>query len=109
MVTYYATLYVLTEFVGVWYLVSSIVAGSLSFGVNFLLQKFWTFQNYDTKAVPKQALWYAVMKFGLLLAGTASLYWLVEYVQVQYLAASAILTVFFSIVSYIITHKIFAN
>lgn len=109
LVMYYIILYVLTEFVDVWYVVSSAIAGILSFGINFILQKFWTFRNHDKRSMPKQVAWYAVMKLCLLVAGTALLYWLVEYLHLRYLIASAILTVFFSIVSYIITHKIFAD
>ncbi len=107
LITYYLTLYTLTDAVSVWYVASSIIAGILSFGINFALQKFWTFKNKDLRAIPKQLIWYSVMKLGMIGGNAALLYCLVDYLHLHYLVASVILTIVFSIVSYFITHTIF--
>ena len=44
------TLFVLTHFFDVWYLLSSVVAFSVSFFVSFTLQKFWTFNDASLPA-----------------------------------------------------------
>ncbi|PIS41900.1 MAG: hypothetical protein COT25_00610 [Candidatus Kerfeldbacteria bacterium CG08_land_8_20_14_0_20_42_7] len=46
---YYLLLYVLTDYVGWWYILSATIASVVNFLSNFLLQKFWTFKNRDRK------------------------------------------------------------
>ena len=48
------TLYVLTEYGHLWYLGSSILDFVISYGVNFTLQKFWTFRSRDARATRRQ-------------------------------------------------------
>jgi putative flippase GtrA len=49
-----AILYVLTDIVGIWYLVSSALAFTLSFFVSFTMQKYWAFRNKDIEKVRSQ-------------------------------------------------------
>ena len=106
---YYATLYTLTEFAGVWYVISAIVAFVLNYAINFTLQKFWTFQNKDTKNVSRQLTLYFGMVLGFLATNTTLLYVLVEYVHLKYLVAQLILTFLLTIASFVLTRKIFAD
>ena len=106
---YYLTLYTLTEFAGVWYVISAIVAFVLNYAINFALQKFWTFKNKDTKNVSRQLTLYFGIALGFLLTNTALLYVFVEYVHLGYLVAQLILTFLLTIASFVITRKIFAN
>lgn len=107
--TYYASLYILTEFVHFWYVVSAIIAFILNYAVNFTVQKFWTFENKDIKAIQQQIVMYFSMGVVFLPTNTLLLYLLVEYVHVQYLLAQLILTGLLSVISYFITHKIFTT
>ena len=84
---YYLTIYTLTEFAGVWYVISAIVAFVLNYAINFILQKFWTFKNKDTKNVSRQLTLYFGMALGFLVTNTALLYVFVEYVHLGYLVA----------------------
>ena len=72
-------LYSLTEFVGLWYLVSYIIAISVSITLNFTFNKFWTFK--DSKNSQRKIVIY--LKFvGVSLLGMGiqlgSVYLLVE-------------------------------
>jgi putative flippase GtrA len=107
VLTAYATLYILTEFAHVWYVASAVIAAILNYVVNFTMQKLWTFENKEVKAIPKQALLYFTMGAIFMPANAGLLYVLVEYVHLPYMLAQVILTVLFSIASYFITHKIF--
>lgn len=109
LVTYYTTLYISTEYLSIWYLASSCLAGGTSFVINFTLQKYWTFRNHEIKAVPKQLAYYFLVKLVLFVINTALLFYLVEQVHIGYLMASLVLAVLYSIVSYYLTHKIFGK
>src|SRR5665213_2039523 len=52
---YFAPYYILTEFFGVRYLVSSVIGSILSSVINFVLQKLWTFENKTLANVHSQA------------------------------------------------------
>jgi len=106
---YYVTLYCLTEFVKIWYPISAAIGSVLSYTSSFLFQKYWTFKNNDKKKIPKQIFRYFIMSGVLLCANSIFLYLLVEYINLKYLIAQIFITVILSIVSYLITKKIFAK
>ncbi len=98
--TYYALLYGLTEFAGVWYIASATVAFVGYYFVNFLSQKYWTFKNKDRKSLNRQLVLYTFMAAGNWIINTGLLYVLVEYLHLHYLVAQAILTVLVSVLAY---------
>ncbi|OGG51102.1 hypothetical protein A2763_02055 [Candidatus Kaiserbacteria bacterium RIFCSPHIGHO2_01_FULL_54_36] len=81
------TLFVLTHFFDVWYLLSSVVAFSVSFFVSFTLQKFWTFNDASLHRVRSQAFVYLMIALADLGLNTLLLFVLVEYAHVHYMAA----------------------
>ncbi len=103
----YITLFTLTEFAGLWYIFSAIIASIVNGGINFFLEKFWTFKNKDTKSIYKQAGWYASVRILLFFLDIGLLYILVEYFGLHYLIAQIIITVLLSIVSFICCRIIF--
>lgn len=105
----YITLYVLTEFAGLWYIFSAIFAGVVNGGINFFLEKFWTFKNNDKKAIYKQAGLYTVLRLALFGADVGLLYVLVEYVRMHYLVAQILITIILSLISFIVCRIIFKN
>jgi dolichol-phosphate mannosyltransferase len=109
VILYYAILYLLTEFADVWYVISAIIAFTVSNGINFIVQKLWTFKNRDAEAAKKQYILYLSMGVCLLVANTLLLYVLVEYGHLNYLIAQAILTVLVTIVNFAATKRIFKN
>jgi len=105
----YATLYILTEYVGLWYLLSSMTACALSYTIGFIMQKFWAFKNRDTKKIKRQIFLYLVISVLFFVTNTGFMYVFVDYCHIQYIFSQIILTIILSIISYITTKKIFAH
>ncbi|HEY4501291.1 MAG TPA: GtrA family protein [Candidatus Paceibacterota bacterium] len=100
VITYYSLLWGLTEFAGVWYIVSAVVAFVGYYFVNFLSQKYWTFKNNDRDALNRQLIQYTLMAIANWIINTSLLYILVEYLHLYYLVAQVILTVLVSVIAY---------
>lgn len=109
VLTYYVSLYLLTEVLHVWYVVSAVVSFVLNNAINFLLQKIWTFEDNSTETVHVQALQYIAMGISFLTLNTAALYVLVDWIHVQLYLAQVCLTVLLSILSYFTTSRIFSK
>lgn len=109
VVAYYATLYGLTEYFGVRYVVSAVIGFVLNTGLNFTIQKFWTFQNKESRMVGRQFMLYVVMIVSFLAGNTVFLYLMVEYLHMWYIGAQVILTVVISALSFIISGRIFKS
>lgn len=106
---YYIILYTLTEYAGVWYLFSSIIAYVFNYISNFFIQKFWTFKNKNTQKIPKQIFLYFVIAGVFFISNTMLLYIFVEYGKISYMHSQIILTIILSIASYFTTKKIFKH
>lgn len=109
VVLYYLILYFLTDMIGIWYMASAVAASVVNYGSNFILQKFWTFNNKELRGLHKQAGKYAILAGSLFTANLFLLYALVEYARLWYLAAQIIVTTFLTIISYLVSRRIFAN
>ena len=84
------SLYFFTEWVGLYYLVSVVVAFLIAVVVSFVLQKFWTFKNNYKTDLHRQAKSYmavAIINTGF---NTLLVFFLVEYVGLHYLTSQFI-------------------
>ena len=106
---YFGTLYVLTEYVHVWYIGSAVVAWILNWAINFAVQKYWTFRDRDQSSIRRQLVMYYGMALSFLIGGTALLYVLVEWVHLWYMTAQIILSCLFTPVSFVISRRLFAR
>jgi len=104
---YYIVLYVLTEFAHIWYILSAIIGGVGNFIVNFLTQKYWTFQNKDRESIRNQAFKYALLFAGIGLGNLGGLYALTEWVGIWYMAAQLITSTALAVIGFYLTRKIF--
>ncbi len=104
-----AALYALTEFFGIWYLASSVLAFIIAFFFGFALQKFWTFGCRDLRAIYKQAFLYLLTGMISLAGNSCMMYLLVEKFYFHYILAQiitgALLALFSFSFSYFITFK----
>lgn len=105
--TYYATLYCLTEYFGLWYIASACIGFVLNVTVSFLLQKIWTFKNKEKEQAGGQLLRYLAMSISFLVANALLLYAMVQYLHMWYIWAQMILTVILTVTSFFITSRIF--
>lgn len=104
-----STLYLLTDFAGLWYLASASAAFVIGVTVSFLLQKFWTFRNHEIEArfLSSQFFSYLIVTLINLALNTALLYGLVEYLKVFYLAGQIIVSALIAFESYFVYRYIF--
>ncbi|MEK7176812.1 MAG: GtrA family protein [Patescibacteria group bacterium] len=109
VIAYYTALYGLTEYFGVWYVISAVIGFVLNTGLNFTLQKFWNVQNKGTHMVGRQLALYVAMTISFLIGNTLLLYLMVEYLYMWYIGAQVILTIVISILSFTISTRIFRN
>ena len=105
----YATIYSLTEYLEVWYIVSAVVGFVLNTGLNFILQKHWVFRDKEARMVGRQFVIYVAMTIFFLIGNTISLYLMVQTLHMWYVKAQIILTVIISILSFIISGQIFKS
>ena len=103
------TLFVLTHFLGVWYLASSVIAFIVSCFVSFYLQRTWTFeQNLPGTVTRHMSLYLAVALFNLAL-NTAIVYVCVEYIGLWYVLAQIVASVIVAVSSFFIYQHLIFN
>ena len=100
-------LFILTEFVGLWYLLSSTIAIYVSITTNFLLNKTWTFR--DTAIKQRDFLMYgkfivvSLVGMGIQLGFN---YMFVEKLSVYYLLAALISIMIASSVNFVLNRRL---
>ena len=103
----YITLYSLTEYIGLWYLFSSIITLILTDILGFVIKKFWVFENRDIKRTQYQIFLYLILSVIYSITNTGLLFILVEYLPIHYILSQVILMSVLSIASYILSKRIF--
>lgn len=96
------TLYFLTDILRVYYLVSTVLAFLVTFNVNFVLQKFWTFREHSRDTLHVQLPLYLGMQVVNLSLNAALMYTFVEYFHVWYIFSQTIITLALSVISFFI-------
>lgn len=106
--TYYALLYLLTEYVGWWYLTSAMTALIVNYSVTFYLQKVLTFGDRTTHVLGRQIGAYVLMVSCFYAFNSIALYVLVDWMGMWYMAAQIVISAFLTIVSYLISKKLYS-
>lgn len=86
------SLYAYTEVAGIYYLLSSVFAFLTAFVASFFLQRAWTFQKTTSERISYHALQYLSLQLVNLCANTTLMYVFVEYFNLWYLMAQAIIS-----------------
>lgn len=79
-------LYILTEYVRLWYLYSATLSFVVTAMVNYTIQKYWTFKNSERK-IGQQFLSFLIIQVIGLLLNNLTLYIFVEFVGLWYMLA----------------------
>ena len=96
------SIYVLTDIFHVWYVVSSIIAFTITFLVSFSMQKFWTFREKTISRIPVQGS-LSLMLGGLnFVLNVILIYILVDFLHISYLIAQVIIYAFFGALDFFI-------
>jgi putative flippase GtrA len=82
-------LYWLTEFFGIWYMVSASIGFTVAVVHNFILNKYWTFKNRAPE-IPRQFVSFFVISVVSLGINLSVLYILTEYIGIWYMAAQIV-------------------
>lgn len=98
-------LFLFTDILGFWYLLSSVIAFILSFFVSFSLQKLWTFRDHSKERVKKQLGIYLLIASFNIVINTLLVYLSVEYFSLHYLPAQIIVSAFIAIESFFVYQK----
>jgi len=83
-------LYSLTEWFGVYYLLSSCIAIELSIISNFILNDQWTFRENKSKHIIKRALYYQLISLIGLSIQLTTVYILTDLINIYYILSGAI-------------------
>lgn len=106
---YYISFVGLTEYIGMWYISSSVIAGFLNYSWNFLSQKLWVFEKKQMRGVMVDIRRYAILAGTLLVSNCVLLYLLVEYAHWWYLFAQVVVTIVLSLISFFATRALFTK
>lgn len=85
--TNFSLLYFFTDILGIWYLLSSVLAFIVAFFVSFFLQKFWTFNDGGRDDLYRQMAAYLVIALLGLSFNATSMYILVDNFKLWYMLA----------------------
>ena len=99
--------YALTDFLGIWYVLSSVVGFFVALSISFTLQRFWTFQHSGLARMHIEAVQFISVALGGLMFNAASVFILVEYAHVHYLFAQFTIGLFIAIGNFVFYHIIF--
>jgi putative flippase GtrA len=81
------TVFLLTHYLGLWYLASSICAFLFSLFVSFYLQRTWTFKQTMPHTMTRQIMLYLAVSLFNLALNTGIVYVCVEYLGLWYVFA----------------------
>jgi len=103
-----STLYIFTEFLHIYYILSSILGFGLSVSVNFFLQKKWVFNNHSRELLLKQAYMFLSISLFNLVLNTFLMYTLVDILNVWYLLSQILIAGIIAIWNFL-TYRIIFN
>lgn len=98
-------LYAFTDWLGIWYIASEVVAFACALAYNFMLQRLWTFASEGAAA--KQGVAFVAVNIFNLFLNALILYALVEYFGLWYIAAQLIAALLIACESYFVYRSIF--
>ena len=102
-------LFIFTQWLEIWYLLSSVLAFITGLLISFGLQKWWTFKDYSTTTWSRQALWFVLVTIGGVLVNAIFIYLLVEYLFWYYLLAQLISGLLIATANFFLYRSIFRN
>lgn len=83
--------FTLTDIVGIWYLLASVLSYVIAIIVNFTLQKFFVHKHMEKNTIKTQFVKYVLLGLLCLVLNTVGMYILVTGISVPYLYAQALI------------------
>ena len=88
----FLTVIILTELVGIWYVISNAIGATCGAIVNFILGRNWVFLSKENKVL-NQAIKYFIVALGSMILNTLGVYILTEYTSLHYVLSKVIVAV----------------
>lgn len=85
------TLFILVDFLQIWYLLAAIISFTTAVLVSFILQKFFTFNDYTRHKIHMQTGLYLGLQIINLLLNTFFMYIGVDLLQISYLTSQVLI------------------
>lgn len=100
-------LFIFTDLLGFWYVLSAVGSYLISFIVSFIMQKYWTFGDNSSDRIGSQAVLYIIVTTTNLGLNTLGIFLLVHYGHVYYLLAQLMVSLLIAIESFFIYRYLF--
>lgn len=78
-------LYIFTEYLDLYYVISVMISFVIATTISFIMQKFWTFKDNSKEVVHTQAIVFTIVSIINLCINTAIVYSIVEFGHLHYL------------------------
>lgn len=95
-------LFILTDLIGIYYIISATLAFIAAFFVSFSLQKLWTFRDKSRDQIGKQMSIYLVVGVTGLGINAVGMYTLVEKVGLYYILAQIVMGMIIAVGNFLI-------
>jgi putative flippase GtrA len=106
----FVTLYVLVQFLGVWYLLASIISFCVGIVTGYILHKFFAFRDKGEGNMIHQFMFFAGYQIVMLGVNTLLMYIAVDIIGIWYLLSQIITTTLIATINFIVFKKyIFKN
>lgn len=106
IVVWAISIYVLREYIKLWYLYSSMIAVAMSYLAGFIIQKYWVFENKGNEKIKKQFIVFILTSIIFWGANTLFLYLFVNFLHVNDILAQVILTTIWLFTSLLVSKKL---
>ena len=102
VITNVGLLFLLVHVFHFYYLFSAIISYTMAIIVSFLLQKYFTFSDYDKERLSRQASYYLGFQIFNLGVNTLFMYVAVDFLHTQYIIAQSIIVVIMTIYNFFV-------
>ncbi|MDE2041033.1 MAG: GtrA family protein [Patescibacteria group bacterium] len=99
-------LYIFTDWLGWWYLISSIIAFIISMVAHFILQKLWVFTHKETDGVHIQLAKFLMLSLVNLGINSLFMYAAVSVLGLNYLVAQFIIRIVLAVMNYFVYERL---
>jgi putative flippase GtrA len=106
-IVHLSILYLLTEYIILWYMWSASIAFIFGILTSFSLQKWWTYTEKTLTTIPTQATLYLLITVCGMIANSFLLYILVEFLDFWYIFGQIIVSALMAIINFFAYQYIF--
>ena len=99
-------LFISVHYLKLWYLISSVIAFCFGVSISYILQKIFTFKNYELENIHKQFLNFFIFALIMLVFNTLLMYVFVDIIKIWYLLAQAVSSILIAFINYTYFNKV---